>query len=86
MLNMVVCILVTGIMVGIGLDFRKWHNWLLIAYVFVSFFLIGIIETGNINSGIEASALFSFLALLGGAVINWNRNFAEKWFQNKGEK
>ena len=85
-INLVIFALVFGLGVSWGLDLKKWTSWLLGIYAFVSFFLVGLVGTGNINEAIKAGALVSFLLMFGGAVMRWNRQRAESWLQEHNKK
>lgn len=85
-LNAVICTLVCGTMVGIGLNLKKWYSWALGLYAFTSFFLVGLIGTGNINESIKIGALVSCFAIFGGAVMRWNRERSEKWLEGQNKK
>ena len=70
--NGVIFAIVFGLVVASGFDLKKWYSWLFGVYGFLTFFLVGIVGTGNINEAIKAGALFAFFTMFGGAVMRWN--------------
>lgn len=70
--NIIVCILVGGVCVFVGLDLKKWSSWLLGLYGFVSGFAIGFIK-GGLSVGLQVGILLAFAILFGGATTRWQR-------------
>lgn len=65
---------------------KKKYSWILGLYLFVSFFFVGLVGTGNINEAVKAGMLISFLAIFGGALMRWSREGAEKWLSNQDKE
>lgn len=85
--NVVVFLVVYGIVVYIGINPKKWQTWLLGLYGFLTFFLAGIVGTGNFYESIKAGAI-GIALIFGGIITYWNRERAKKWFgeQEKQEE
>jgi len=62
-----------GIRVFIGLDLRRWTNWLYGIYGFLSGFLIGFL-IADIQLGLQVGAIFALAVMYGGAMIHWHRH------------
>lgn len=84
--NAVIFAVIGGLAIGIGLDLKKWYSWLFGAYAFLTFFLVGLGGSGNINNALKAGALATFIIMFGGAVRHWNRESAKKWLQEHEKK
>lgn len=83
--NGVIFIIILSIAIYIGLNPKKWQTWLLSLYGFLTFFLAGIVGTGNFYESIKAGAL-GIAVIFGGIVTYWNRERARKWLQEHEEK
>ena len=86
-INAVVCVIVSSIWVGIGIDPKKRSSWLLGLYAFISGFLVGSLRNDgaggykvitDITSNLEMGVLFAFIFMVGGVVTRWQRSKAEK--------
>lgn len=79
--SVVVFAIVWGIAIYIGLDPKKWQTWLLGLYGFLTFFLVGIVGTGNFYESVKVGAIATFAFTFGGIITYWNRERARKWLQ-----
>jgi hypothetical protein len=70
--NYVICMIVCGTAIFVGLDLKKWLSWLCGLYGFVSGFLIGL-SNADIRGGLELGALFAFIVLYGGAMTRFHK-------------
>jgi hypothetical protein len=65
-------VLVGFIGVFLGLDLRKWSNWLYGLYGLLSGFFLGYLFY-DVRRGLELGAIFAFAVMYGGACIYWSR-------------
>ena len=77
--NGVIFVIVCAIAIYLGLDPKKWQTWLLSLYGFLTFFLAGIVGTGNLYESVAVGAIGTFAVILGGIIEYWNRERARKW-------
>jgi len=77
----VVFAIVLGIAIYIGLDPKKWQTWFLSLYGFLTFFLVGIVGTGNVYEAVKVGAIVTFALIFGGIITFWNRERAKKWLK-----
>jgi hypothetical protein len=87
--NNLVFVIVASISVFIGLDLKKWSNWLFGLYGFLSGFLFGFLRTGMLL-GIQVGVLFTFVVMYGGAMTRLNRQRYNKdavktWLSRYGQ-
>lgn len=85
-INLVVFAVIAGLAVGLGFDLKKRNSWLLGIYAFASFFLVGLVSTGNISESIKAGAFMFFIIMFGGMVMHWSRERAEKWLSDHSKE
>jgi hypothetical protein len=83
--NGVIFTLVISIAIYLGLDPKKWRTWLLSLYGFLTFFLVGIVGTGNFYEAVKLGTIVTFALILGGITTYWNRERAKKWLKEHGE-
>ena len=83
--NGVIFVIVYGIAVFLGIDPKKWQTWLLCLYGFLTFFLAGIVGTGNVYESVTVGVIVTFLFTFGGIITYWNRERARKWLKEHGE-
>ena len=83
--NAVIFAIVIGIATYLGLDPQKWQIWLLSLYGFLTFFLVGIVGTGNVYEAVKLGAIVTFALIFGGIITYWNRERAKKWLKEHGE-
>jgi len=81
--NGVIFVIVLGIAIYIGIDPKKWQTWLLSLYGFLTFFLAGIVGTGNFYESIKVGAIATFAVILTGIITYWNRERAKKWLREQ---
>ena len=84
--NVVIFVIAGGIAVAIGLDLKKWYSWLIGAYGFLTFFLVGLVVTGSIHEAVKAGALSAFITMFGGATTRWNKELTKKWLREYKKK
>jgi hypothetical protein len=82
--NAVIFGIVCAIAIYFGLDPKKWQTWLLGLYGFLSFFLVGIVGTGNFYESVKVGAIVTFALTFGGIITYWNRERAKKWLKEHG--
>jgi hypothetical protein len=85
-INVVILVIVTGIVIYIGLDLKKWHSWLFGAYAFLTLFLAGLIGVGSINEALKVGALGTFALMFVGVTTRLNRERAKKWLREHGKE
>lgn len=83
--NGVTFIIVLSIAIYLGLDPKKWQTWLLSLYGFLTFFLAGIVGTGNFYESIKVGIIATVALIFGGIITYWNRERAKKWLKEHGE-
>ena len=83
--NGVIFVIAISIAIYIGLDPKKWQTWLLSLYGFLTFFLAGIVGTGNFYESIKAGTVGTFLIIFTGIITYWNRERAKKWLSEHEE-
>jgi len=83
--NVVIFLIVYGIAVFIGIDPKKWQTWLLSLYGFLTYFLAGIVGTGNFYESVAVGVIVTFAFTFGGIITYWNRERAKKWLKEHGE-
>jgi len=83
--NGVIFVIVCAIAIYLGLEPKKWQTWLLSLYGFLSFFLAGIVGTGNFYESVAVAAIATFALIFGGIITYWNRERAKKWLKEHGE-
>jgi Na+/H+ antiporter NhaD/arsenite permease-like protein len=81
--NVVIFVIVISIAMYIGLDPKKWQIWLLSLYGFLTFFLAGIVGTGNFYESIIIGAIATFALIFGGIIEYWNRERAKNWLREQ---
>jgi hypothetical protein len=86
MVNGVIFVIVTGIAVSIGFDVKKWHSWLFGAYGFLTFFLVGLVGTGNIIESIKIGIIVAFVTIFIGMTTRWTRERAKNWLREQDKK
>jgi hypothetical protein len=80
-LSVVIFAIVFAITIYIGLDLKKWQTWLFGVYGFLTFFLVGLIGTGNVIESIKVGAIVAFATIFVGVTTSWNRERAKKWLR-----
>jgi hypothetical protein len=83
--NGILFTIVISIAIYLGLDPKKRQTWLLSLYSFLTFFLAGIITTGNVYESIKLGAFVTFALMFGGIITYWNRERAKKWLKDQGK-
>lgn len=83
--NGVIFTLVVSIATYIGLDPKKWQTWLLSLYGFLTFFLVGIVGTGNVYEAVKIGAIVTLAMIFVGITTYWSRERAKKWLKEQGE-
>jgi len=83
--NGVIFVVVYGIAIYLGADPKKWQTWLLSLYSFLTFFLAGIVGTGNFYEAVKVGVIAAFAFTVGGIITYWNRERAEKWLKEHGQ-
>jgi hypothetical protein len=73
---------VTGGMLSIYLDIKKWWSWLFVLTGFISGFIIGLLKV-NISGGLILGAVFSFITISGGVLTRFYRLHYEKKDRNR---
>lgn len=83
--NVVIFAIVCAIAIYLGLSPQKWQTWLLSLYAFLTFFLVGIVGTGNAYQSAILGAIVTFALIFGGIVTYWNRERAKRWLKEHDE-
>lgn len=83
--NAVIFAIVCAIAIYFGLSPKKWQTWLLSLYAFLTFFLVGIVGTGNFYESIKLGVLVTSALILGGIATFWNRERAKRWLKEHHE-
>ena len=84
--NGVIFMIFLSIAIYRGLDPKKWQTWLLSLYGFLTFFLAGIVGTGNLYESIKIGIIATFALIFGGIITYWNRERAKKWLREHYEE
>ena len=79
--NVVILAIVTAIAIYIGINPKKWQTWLLSLYGFLSFFLAGIVGTGNFYESVAVGVVATLAIMFVGITTYWNRERARKWLK-----
>jgi len=66
-----------------GLDIKKWQSWLFGVYGFLTFFLVGMVGTGDIYESVKVGTIVAFATVLVGVTTRWNRERAKKWLKEQ---
>ena len=83
--NAVILAIVGAIAIYVGFDPKKWQTWLLSLYAFLSFFLVGMVGTGNFYDSVAVGAIVTLAMVIVGVTTYWNRERAKKWLKEHGE-
>jgi hypothetical protein len=70
--NFYVFALVALISIYLGINLRKWSNWLYGMYGFLSGFFLGFLFY-DVRRGLELGAICAFAIMYGGACVHWSR-------------
>jgi len=84
--NTAIFAIVCAIAIHLGLDPKKWQTWLLSLYSFLTFFLVGLVGTGNFYESVKLGAIVTFALIFCGIITYWNRERAKKWLREQYEK
>jgi len=79
--NVVIFSIVGAIAIYLGFDPKKWQTWLLSLYGFLSFFLVGMVGTGNFYDSVAVGAIVTLAMVIVGVTTYWNRERARKWLK-----
>lgn len=85
LMNCIVSILVGGVVIFLGFDLRKVHNWLFLFYEFLSSFFLGFLYMGGVSGGLQLGAIFTLTFFLGGVVTRGQRQYAMKLLESNRE-
>jgi hypothetical protein len=69
----VVFAVVAGIAVSIGFDLKRWQSWSFGVYGFLTFFLVGLVGTGNVIESIKIGVVVAFATMFVGVTTRWYR-------------
>ena len=83
--NVVILAIVGAIAIYLGFDPKKWQTWLLSLYGFLTFFLVGIVGTGNVYEAVKIGAIVTLAMICVGITTYWSRERAKKWLKEQGE-
>jgi hypothetical protein len=84
--NGIIFTLIISIAIYLGLDPKKWQTWLLSLYGFLTFFLVGIVGTGNFYESVKLGVIITFALIFGGTMTFWSRECAKKWLREQERK
>jgi hypothetical protein len=88
--NVFVFLIICGIVLYRGLDFRKWSSWWYGLYAFISGFMISFLRSEdnggtNLTQGFLAGAAF-LLILVGNVITHGQRKWAERYIAREEEE